>query len=140
MVKDAWATFVSDSRIFKINSAWCGGYHALQILAQSPKQCVLVERNLPWQCVAIERIWWSPLCPLSSNPLSWMTFSMATRSPLVQPAHEVLLSGWFLGIIWLALFKVQNAWMFSMRNPRLVKTKVIRVLTGAKTSWTISFF
>ena len=47
LVKDAWAPFVSDSMIFKINSTWCGGYHALQILAQPPRQCVLVERNIP---------------------------------------------------------------------------------------------
>ena len=46
LVKDAWATFVSDSMIFKINSTCCGGYHALQVLVESPKQRVLVERNL----------------------------------------------------------------------------------------------
>ena len=138
LVKDAWATSVSDSRIFKINSTWCGGYHALQILAVTKTMRISGEKSsltvcCPWENLVVSFMS-SKQQPLKLNDIFYGHVIPFGAARAWSPG------GWFLSKIWRAPFKVQNTWMFSMRNPRLVKTKVIRVLTGEKTSWTISFF
>ena len=64
-------------------------------------------------------------------------FLWAAWSLSVHPVHGVLLGGLFLGKSWQTPFKVQNAWMFSVRNPCLARTKVIGGLTRARASSTI---
>ena len=103
------------------------------------------DRGASMMRVAFERIWQSPSCPLSSNPLNWMTFSITT-SPLVQPAHGVLLDGRFLFRVVLGSFlcsrkKIQYVSVCSSKkNPPCVdlsssKKSPMRVVHGSLWTW-----